>query len=214
MMSSEVELISLNARIMAAQAGSEGAGMGVIADAVKETARQSDGLRIAVVGKLKQILDTTSDLKGEVKDATRCDEERLDQLVRELGVFIDALHTMQKRVLATLDAIERDSCALINAIRFSISDVRSHLNHDNRTDEAALQVRDLALECSGQINASDLLEIASKSCKDIDPDTIGMQQRLELVEAFFNEHHPDTQFSEVMPGNESEDGVVFFDNDI
>jgi methyl-accepting chemotaxis protein len=124
LISSEVELISLNARIMAAQAGAGGAGMGVIADAVKETATASEDQRVLVVARLQEISTTSESLKEALGNVTREEEEKLDQLVRELGVFLDALQSMQQKIVVMLSGIDNHGDKLTNAIKSTGSCVR------------------------------------------------------------------------------------------
>ena len=212
MISSEVELISLNARIMAAQAGTDGAGMGVIADAVKATAAQSELQRSTVVAGLNEIYRTSVCLKEEMKNATRSDENNLDQLVRELGVFLDALRVMQSKIVSMLSDIDSRSAELTSAIRSSVDSISDLPSLKKEYEGIAEKMKDLALESADHILPTDLLAAAGSEVSEVDINNMKNHERLELVEAFFKEYSPDDYGMDQCAGIAEEEEVVLFDN--
>ena len=213
MISSEVELISINALIMAAQAGVDGAGMGVIAEAVKETAGNSEDQRKSVVGKLNEISRASVDLKGEIENSTRGEEVKLDQLVRELGVFLDALRIMQERIVSMLLDIDTQSSELKNTINSSIERIQDHIRLESSSVDIARDMKSLAWTCSGSIKPADLVLITGNRFTEVELQSMGHQQRMELVEEFFNEHCLDEHTVETQNESSDEGDVVFFDQD-
>jgi methyl-accepting chemotaxis protein len=213
LISEEVELISINARIMAAQTGVDGAGMGVIAAAVQDTAGHSEDQRRSVVGKLNEISMASVDLKGEIENVARSEEVKLDQLVRELGVFLDALRIMQERIVSMLFDIDNQNSELKHAINSSIDEIRDHIRLDRNSVDIARDMKALALNCSGSIKPADLVLINNDSLTEEDLQGMGHQVRVELVEEFFNEHFFDEYLEEPHNGSSEEGDVVLFDSD-
>jgi len=211
--SEEVELISINARIMAAQTGVDGAGMGVIAAAVQDTAGHSEDQRRSVVGKLNEISMASVDLKGEIENVARSEEVKLDQLVRELGVFLDALRIMQERIVSMLFDIDNQNSALKHAINSSIDEIRDHIRLDRNSMDIARDMKALALNSSGSIKPADLVLIKDDSLTEEDLRGMGPQFRAELVEEFFNEHCFEEYSKELHNGSSEEGDVVLFDSD-
>ena len=188
MISSDVELISLNARIMAAQAGIDGAGMGIIAEAVKKTAVHSNDQRISVVERLNEISRVSAELKDKMENANRGDEVKLDQLVRELGVFLDALRTMQKKILSMLCNMDNRGDELVSDINSSIDGIRDHDHFTSESADIGSEIRKLALNRIDTIKPQDLSLIAGDGFRAEELQKMDHQDRLELVEAFFREH--------------------------
>lgn len=213
MISSEVELISLNARIMAAQAGTGGAGMGIIAEAVKETAAHSDDQRISVVGMLNEVSRASLDLKKEMETTARDDEVKLDQLVREFGVFLEALQSMQKKIVSMMSEIDEQSDEMANAVNFSIDNILDHDRLENESAEIARAIKDLALYCSGLIETEDLLSIAGAGLDENDLKKMDRPGRLAIVEKFFMEHCPDSCLADAQATAPENEDIVFFDSE-
>jgi methyl-accepting chemotaxis protein len=212
MISSEVELISLNARIMAAQTGVEGSGMGVIAQAVQETAGNSEDRRISVVAMLSEISRTSVDLKAELESATRGDEVKLDQLVRELGVFLDALRIMQEKIVSMLGDIDEQSSKLNDAIKSSIHKIRDQIHLERRAGDIARDMNTLALNSSAYIKPADLVAITGDRFKEEEIQNMGHQHRLKLVDDYFSEHCHDDFSDGTRLDSLDEGDVVFFDD--
>jgi len=212
-MSSEVELISLNALIMSAQTGLDGAGMGVIAQAVQATASDSDGQRRSVVGKLNEIKESSSELKAEIEATSQSEEVKPDQLVRELGVFLEALRTMQEKIVSMLHEIEKQSGQLIIAIHSSIDEIRDHIRLEKSSGEIASDLKILTLNCSGAIKPADLMMITGDRFSREDLQVMGHQQRVELVEEYFEKHLPEDQAGDSRTSSSLEGEVLLFGDD-
>ena len=212
MISTEVELISLNARVMAAQAGAEGLGMGVIADAVKVTAGESDSQRGSVVTLLEKIASTSSRLKEELQNTASGDEEKLDQLMRELGVFLDTLRMMQKKIVGMLCEIDQHGGEVINSIESVIEEVREHLELSKRSSEIAANIRELAVDRTMGFSAAQLILMTGEGAAEVIVEDMDPLRRLELLEAFIS-GQTEHDLTVVPPEGSAEDNeVIFFDS--
>ena len=212
MISSEVDLISLNALIMAAQAGVEGAGMGVIAEAVQEAAGNSEDKRISVVGMLTEISRASADLRADLESATQDEEVKLDQLVRELGVFLDALRIMQEKIVSMLCDLDEQSSKLNDAIKSSIHQIRDQIQLERRAVEISRDMNTVALNSSTSIKPEDLVLISGDRFTEKEIRDMGNQHRLKLVEEFFNEHYHDDFSGETRTDASDEENIMFFDD--
>ena len=210
MMSSDVELISLNARIMAAQTGIGGAGMSVIAAAVQETARNSEEQRSSVVGKLEEVRRASLKLKGEVEGATGSEEVKPDQLVRELGVFLDALRGIQRKVVSILNDIDNMSRELVRDLEATTGEIRDHMAMEFRSTDIAMDLKSLALDCIGSVEPADLNLISDTRYRLEELQGMGPKDRMEIVKAFYNRQGDRGSSREVSTPSSDEGDITIF----
>ncbi len=130
----EIELIALNAHVKAAQAGKGGAGMGIIAGSIQRTAEESATHRGTLIESLGKVVGTAESLRHEIDEKSRGEERELDQLVRELGMLLDALRYLHEKAISLLDRIERDGRDLSDDISASIGQITIQ---NTATDEVA-----------------------------------------------------------------------------
>ena len=212
MMSSEVELISLNARIMAAQAGVDGAGMGVIAEAVQNTASDSEDQRRSVVGKLNEISRASVDLKEKIENAAQGEEVKLDHLVRELGAFLEALRAMLQKILSMLVDIDRQSSELKKGLDASIENIRDHFTREMRSLDIAGHMKDLAWECWRSLKPEDHEMLTGGRVGEGELQGMAWEQRMGLVDGFLKEHGLDGLSDEVHDASADNGNIMFFNN--
>ncbi len=213
MISSEVELISFNALIMAAQTGVDGAGMGVIAEAVQETAMDSEDQRKSIVGRLNDISRSSQDLKGEMENATQSEENKLDQLVRELGVFLDSLRIMQERIVSTLRDIDDRTAELVSSLNVSIENLKDYVRQDTDSANIISEMKILALSSSSSIAPEDLLSITGNRFTVEELQSLDNHQRMELTEEYFREHYLEEISEGAHTASANDLDVVFFEED-
>jgi len=184
MMSSDVELISLNARIMAAQTGVEGAGMSVIASAVQETAHSAEGQRSSVVGKLTEIREAAVGLKAEMEQSTFSEAARPDQLVRELGVFLDALRTIQKKVVTILHDIDQMSSSLVRDLGSTVDEIHGRMVLECRSTDITRDIHSLALDLVPSVDVKELQMISGSRYGLEVLRGMGHTSRMEIVKEY------------------------------
>lgn len=177
MISSEVELIALNTRIMAVQNGSVGAGMSVIAEAVQETAHKSEVKRLSLINTLESVFKTSMQLKGQIDRDSTGDGIRFDHLVRELGVFLDALKIMQRKIVAMLDDIDLKSRDLREKISSALEKIEIQKKIHAEVLAISLELERTAREICLSIDSEDLHRIADgkmdrESLEDLNPGQI------------------------------------------
>ncbi len=142
--SEEVELIAVNASIKAAQTGSEALGMGVIARAIQKTAEESNLYR----GSLLHDLDEASALAGRIRQdietTAKGKEARLDQMIRDLGVFLDALRYRQEKVMSLLEQIDSGGKAFSHDIDATINGISIHNTIGIVIDDVSMKLQRIA----------------------------------------------------------------------
>ncbi|GBE14736.1 hypothetical protein BMS3Abin14_00786 [bacterium BMS3Abin14] len=142
--SEEVELIAVNASIKAAQTGSEALGMGVIARAIQKTAEESNLYR----GSLLHDLDEASALAGRIRQdietTAKGKEARLDQMIRDLGVFLDALRYRQEKVMSLLEQLDSGGKAFSHDIDATINGISIHNTIGIVIDDVSMKLQRIA----------------------------------------------------------------------
>jgi methyl-accepting chemotaxis protein len=209
MISSEVELISLNARIMAAQTGSGGAGMGVIAQAVQATANDSENQRKSLVKLLGEVSERSVDLKTEILKVAKGEEVQLDQLVRELGVFLDALRIMQRRIVQTLDKIDAMSRELHEKISLSSHKIRIHQSIGKRVEEIIMAMEKACEHWCGMIPAEELFQITDGRFPIPELHRLAASQKLRIIREHFPDELFDRCFNEEGETTSEDEGILF-----
>ena len=128
--SSEIELIALNARVRAAQTDGEGVGMGVIAGSIQQMAVESNSHRESLLTKLAEIARSADELRTKIEQSTIGEEKELDHMVRELGMLLDSLRYIQENVVKLLQSIDANGKDLLNSIRRTVNGISVHTFSD------------------------------------------------------------------------------------
>jgi hypothetical protein len=134
---SEIKLIALNASIKAAQAGSDGAALNVIAQTVK---RQSEDIcrQVAVItDTILRITGYLAELQEEHGDgvATSAREAEMEAMSSDLGSFVTALATLNDTVMTLLTDTDRAAANLAGEVEAAITAIQEQdgakLLHDD-----------------------------------------------------------------------------------
>jgi len=209
MISSEVELIALNARVIAAQKGSGGAGMSVIAGAVQRTANDSENQRRSLNSLLHEVSLNSKKLKGEIERASSGEGAQFDQLVRELGVFLDALRIMQRKIVSMLDEIDVMSRDLYESISRSSKRVRIHERIHQNVMEITRDLEKTAERLCESISVEDMYQLAGGNLKIQELYRLGPSQKLAIIKDHFTENSFLMCFEEERKNTSGEEVVLF-----
>ena len=207
LISSDVELISLNARIMAAQTGVGGAGMGVIAGAVHTTASESELRRRSLIERFEHITLASMELKTEIEDNVKGKERKLDQVVRELGVFLDALRIMQQRIVSMLNEIDGLSSTLYERITGSLSQITIQDTVDPESRSIAERLEDLAQRLADDLNPQALVDLDPTRLDLATAVRLSKEEKLAMIKSMF-EGKKDTDLGTRHDKSVHEDGDV------
>lgn len=113
----EVELLAINASIKAAHTGSEGAGLGVIADAIQKLSSEAMNQTIRVAKPLKQITEDAEKLTlGNDSDFNNSVEKEIKKITEEM-----------ESTLITLNNINTDSGNVIKQMNDEVSSLQKNI---------------------------------------------------------------------------------------
>jgi methyl-accepting chemotaxis protein len=208
--SSDVELISLNARIMAAQTGLGGAGMGVIAGAVHTTASESEQRRKSLSERFENITLASMELKTEIEDTVKGKERELDQVVRELGVFLDALRIMQQRIVTMLNEIDGLSSGLYESITTSLGQITIQDTVDPESRGVAERLEDLAYRLADELNPQALVDLDPTGISLPDAVRMSLDEKLAKIQATLSVQEPEASGTDQDAMHPSDGDVILF----
>ena len=209
MISSEVELIALNARVIAAQKGSGGAGMSVIAGAVQKTANDAESQRQSLNRLLQEVSLSSKELKGEIERASTGEGAQFDQLVRELGVFLDALRIMQRKIVAMLDDIDVMSRELYEKIFRASKRIRVHEKIQADVMGITRDLEKTAERLCESISVEDMYQFAGVKFNIQELYRLGPSQKLAIIKDHFTENQFLKCFEEERKTSSGNDVVLF-----
>lgn len=132
---SEIDLIALNSQIKAAHTGTEGAALGVLAEAIKRLSVDAVLQTEAVSRTLLQINGTTSRLFGETLEETEQLSTRVSVMEQELAVILEALGAMNADLVALLDELNGRVYALAGDIDQATAVLDVHERAGRMADE-------------------------------------------------------------------------------
>jgi methyl-accepting chemotaxis protein len=208
--SSDVELISLNARIMAAQTGLGGAGMGVIAGAVHTTASESEQRRKSLSERFENITLASMELKTEIEDTVKGKERELDQVVRELGVFLDALRIMQQRIVTMLNEIDSLSSGLYESITTSLGQITIQDTVHPESRGVAERLEDLASRLADELNPQALVDLDPTGISLPDAVNMSLDEKLAKIKATLSVQEPEASRTDQDAMHPSDGDVILF----
>jgi methyl-accepting chemotaxis protein len=120
----DIGLLALNAQIRAAQTGSEGAALGVLAEAVRKLSEDARGQTLSISEALTHISSSAQGLRRGGTDEDEIPE--LNEMVERFGGLLDALEGMDGEVASCINRMEGATKEVETRIRDLISAVRVH----------------------------------------------------------------------------------------
>lgn len=152
---SEIKLIALNAIIKAAQAGSGGAALSVIAQTVErqseDICRQAAVITEAILG----ITAILADLREYLGGGTAADarEAELEAVRTDLGAFLGSLRVLSDTVMALLADADRAAGSLTAEVEWAITAVREQNGGTLVRDSVIPRLQMLALSARAERRA-------------------------------------------------------------
>jgi len=209
MISSEVELIALNARVIAARKGAGGAGMSVIAGAVQKTANDAENQRQSLNRLLQKVSLSSKELKDDIVRASSGEGAQFDQLVRELGVFLDALRIMHRKIVSMLDDIDFMSRELYEKISRTVKRIRVHEKVQADVMGITRDLEKTAEQLCESISVEDMYQFAGQNFNIQELYRLGTSQKLALIKDYFTENNILKCFEEERKTASEHDVVLF-----
>ena len=183
--------------------------MSVIAGAVQKTANDSENQRESLNRLLQEVSTSSKELKGEIESASSGEGAQFDQLVRELGVFLDALRIMQKKIVKMLDEIDVMSRELYEKISQASEKVRIHDRVRRNVMEITSDLEKTAEQLCESISVEDMFQFAGGEYDIQELYRMGPAQKLALIKDHFTENNFLKCFEEERKNTGGDDVILF-----
>lgn len=122
----EIELIALNAQIKAARTGIDGAGLGVLAEAIQRLSLVTMEQTAAVSHPLQDITTVTGRLQARVAIDSAAMDQDINTMINELTTSLQEISAVHGEVLMLIDSIDGAAVSLQVDIQRSIEDIAAH----------------------------------------------------------------------------------------
>ena len=120
---SEIQLIAVNARIKAAHTGTEGAPLGVIAEAIQNLAGDSNIQKVEISEELQKIIMTVEALHQNINLNAREQETETDVLLNNMNVLLNRFSLTNDTAKLHLDKIQKEGKALARDVEKAVSGI-------------------------------------------------------------------------------------------
>lgn len=122
----EIELIALNAQIKAARVGSEGAALGVLAEAIQRLSLDTMEQTAAVSRPLQAITSVTERLQGRVASDSAAIDQDVKTMLDELTLSLQEICAVQNEVVGLVASIDGTVDSLQGEIVEGIRGIAAH----------------------------------------------------------------------------------------
>jgi methyl-accepting chemotaxis protein len=122
----EIELIALNAQIKAARVGSEGAALGVLAEAIQRLSIDTMEQTAAVSRPLQSITAVTERLQGRVAEDSAAIDHDIQAMLDELTISLQEICDIQNEVFSLVASIDGTVDTLQTEIEAGIAGIAAH----------------------------------------------------------------------------------------
>lgn len=122
----EIELIALNARVKAAHTGSEGAPLGVIAEAIQHLSIDATSQKTTIAELLRKVIEATEALRNEMVEGVNEEVNDTGSIIDELSNLLTLLKTVNDETIGSVSEIEKKSNILSNVIEKTILGITVH----------------------------------------------------------------------------------------
>lgn len=150
---SEIELISLNARIKAAHTGKEGAALGVLAESIQGLSLEARDRTAKVSDAFRVILSAAGELRADIAspDVGEAAESGVGGIVGDLEALLEALRRLGIGVESLLARMEGPARALSGDIAALIAGIEIHRTVDRVLREAASRLKEIEKEADALV---------------------------------------------------------------
>lgn len=152
---SEIDLIALNAQIKAAHTGTQGAALGVLAEAIKRLSLDAVTQTEAVSDTLQAINAITTGIAGQhTFTADEVKQHPVDDMEQEAQRIITALSVINRSLLQQLASLANSAESLADDINCITATVHVHEDIQQQTEQAVQTLEQIYNEARAQVPAS------------------------------------------------------------
>ncbi len=195
---SEIELISLNASIKAAHTGSEGAALGVLAEATQKLSVQSKNDTDSVIKMLVSVWEISQQLqKNSDNNYYGHEQKHLESVSSNIEKIFKSLLLFSEKAKDYLKIIRQNSIKIGKDIEHSILSIRTYLEIDEKINEVIFELNDIINQSEIQIDGQ---RIDKNELEDLSKDYT-MQRQRNIHKSIYSgniqnnfHNNPDTEF--------------------
>lgn len=150
----EIDLIALNAQIKAAHTGTQGAALGVLAEAIKRLSLDAVTQTEAVSSTLLAINAITAQMKDQSLLTDEGNHHQVAEMEQEARQIISALSGINRSLLQQLSSLATSSESLADDISCTTSSIHVHEEVQQQTEQSVLALEQIYTEARAQVPAS------------------------------------------------------------
>ncbi len=174
----EIELIAVNARVKAAHTGSEGAPLGVIAEAIQHLSMDATSQKSTISDLLRKVVTATEGLQGIMSENINEEAADTGSIIDELAVLLTELKNMNDNVVVTVQEIERKSRGLSGTIESTIEGITVHNDFSRDVDAASVHFDDVVTKIKKVVSEEEIQNARGLSLKYIENNYTMQRERV------------------------------------
>jgi methyl-accepting chemotaxis protein len=147
--SSELELIAMNARIKAAHTGAEGAPLGVIAEAIQSLSIDAGIQKTGISDELQRIASSAECLRLNINANTDEQAVKTESMLSNLNSLTDRLRSINETILSRFHKIQKEGQELSHDIGNTVAEIRVHYLFTKEIDRACSVLNSITSEMRG-----------------------------------------------------------------
>lgn len=141
---SEIELIALNAQIKAARTGSEGAALGVLAEAIQKLSVEARSQSLVVSRTLQEITGASEYLITAIDNDSDAIQSEVHAMIDDLNGLLGSLRSLNNDLLPLLRKTSDASQRLSDAIEQTVSGITVHMETAQVVEPVIAELRRIA----------------------------------------------------------------------
>lgn len=174
----EIELIAVNARVKSAHTGTEGAPLGVIAEAIWHLSMDATSQKTTISDLLKKVVVATEGLQMVAKKETTEEDSDSRSIIGELSDLLGELKGMNDGVVALVKEIEGGSRGLSDLIEETIDRITVHENLGREVAGLAIRFDEVIDMAKGNVSREELERARGRSLEYIESNYTMQRERI------------------------------------
>ena len=155
--STEIELIAINAQVRAARTGREGASLGVIAEAIQKLSLETRAHSNRLAEIITQIMGIGEKIDAENAAGFMPDMSKIESMIAGMKEFLSSLASMNRNVVTTLMELDQAGRELESKIQHAIAFMSGAKQMGVVIEEASEELRNIIEESVSLVASNDYI---------------------------------------------------------